>query len=839
MIPGVVEDPEELENGGFFPRARVQKLSDFLDLETNAASNSKGSLRRRVTLAASQTAPYLPSLALPLRELTDDPLGQQDQAPSSPPISTSTPYMSTPSIHMSTPSHGPALPDKLLRNLLRSHYCRSEVDFILELESISNRLLVVPKPARVSALRAELTSLNHKLPAEVCLPLWCSSTDAVDPVSKNTAPHHRVVRIPPGESVVLNSAERAPYVLLIEVLGDDLSFDPTRRENKETLKKIVVKDSKSFAQTQKQSLDVAGWTNDAIVNEAARSALAPQASSADEASTSPDVSGSGSLPPEEMEEEEIDLVEQLYGPGMSLRDEPIDLSDSFVLPAPPKNKDLDIAAWGRSPSLPATPQPNTGHNYSLSFGATPTGSPRSTSFKHTRVISSPASTTTNEQQQAQHNNGRPVLSLEDYSERMRTAAVMLAQLNATLSAYPLPSASQPTPDGAEASSTAGALSWLPGTGWIRGTVDGSTTRTPLQRAEAESIRNRIMQEMMTLEEERMERMKGGESVTSGVGSSLAKAEDEGIIRRELNKADPSATVFRENFAGKKARIRAGSPYGHLANWDVVSVIVKTGADLRQEQLALILIQELDNIWKEEKCQCWLRPFKILITGGSSGLVETITDAVSVHSIKKAEYARRLADGGLGYVTLVDHFKSSYGDPSSAKYARAQRNFAKSLAGYSLVTYILQLRDRHNGNILLDTDGHCIHIDFGFMLGNSPGNVGVEAAPFKFTAEYLEVLGGIDGAPYNEFKKLFHEGFEAARKHCDRVISIVELMQKDSALPCFAPYGEQTAQHLRDRFQPSLKNVSMSDHVERLIVSSLGSAWTRLYDSFQYYSQSIL
>lgn len=53
--------------------------------------------------------------------------------------------------------------------LLRSHYCRSEVRFLIALEDISNRLLVIPKPARVSALRAELTSLNHLLPAEVRL----------------------------------------------------------------------------------------------------------------------------------------------------------------------------------------------------------------------------------------------------------------------------------------------------------------------------------------------------------------------------------------------------------------------------------------------------------------------------------------------------------------------------------------------------------------------------------------------------------------------------------------------------------------------------------------------
>ena len=53
------------------------------------------------------------------------------------------------------------------RQLLRSHYCRSEIRFLLLLEDISNRLLVIPKPARVSALRAELTGLNHNLPAEV------------------------------------------------------------------------------------------------------------------------------------------------------------------------------------------------------------------------------------------------------------------------------------------------------------------------------------------------------------------------------------------------------------------------------------------------------------------------------------------------------------------------------------------------------------------------------------------------------------------------------------------------------------------------------------------------
>jgi hypothetical protein len=89
---------------------------------------------------------------------------------------------------------------------------------------------------------------------------------------------------------------------------------------------------------------------------------------------------------------------------------------------------------------------------------------------------------------------------------------------------------------------------------------------------------------------------------------------------------------------------------------------------------------------------------------------------------------------------------------------------------------------------------------------------------------------------------------------------------DSTLPCFAAFGEQTAQILRDRFQQALPHSAIGDHVDRLIMSSMGSNWTRLYDSvriasipsvsanaalmnvrsidlsglqFQYYSQSIL
>lgn len=305
--------------------------------------------------------------------------------------------------------------------------------------------------------------------------------------------------------------------------------------------------------------------------------------------------------------------------------------------------------------------------------------------------------------------------------------------------------------------------------------------------DTDMIRKRIMQEMMALEEERMERMKTNPGSRRRNGVNV---EDEATVQRAVNKDDPSAAMFRESWAAKKARIRAASPYGHYESWDVFSVIVKTGADLRQEQLAIQLIHEFSRIWAETGCRCWVRYFRILVTSENSGIMETVTDAVSVHSIKKEAYSRNALlaakDGQqqgqsngakIATYSLWDHYLDNFGDASSAKLNRARDRFVESLAGYSIISYLLQIKDRHNGNILVDGDGRLIHIDFGFMLGISPGGVGFEAAPFKLTQEYIDILGGLESERFGQFKALVKQGFRDVRKHAERIITIVELMQK--------------------------------------------------------------
>lgn len=147
---------------------------------------------------------------------------------------------------------------------------------------------------------------------------------------------------------------------------------------------------------------------------------------------------------------------------------------------------------------------------------------------------------------------------------------MLAQLNANLVREPVNGSTTEV-------SQSGPLSWIPGSNWLSssneppktalntnlGIAGGSQdfgksgpSRMRLQFSEASAIRDRIMQEMLALEEERMAHMRESRETESiirigDISGGMKTAEDEGIIRREISKVDPSAVVFSESWTAKK------------------------------------------------------------------------------------------------------------------------------------------------------------------------------------------------------------------------------------------------------------------------------------------------
>ncbi|GBB88105.1 hypothetical protein RclHR1_14620005 [Rhizophagus clarus] len=766
------------------------------------------------------------------------------------------------------------------KRLLKGNYFHSEMQFLLALQDISTRLIIVPREARQSTLRAELTLLNHNLPAEICIPLWC-------PATTEKPHHHRVVRISPADAVVLNSADRVPYLLMVEVLEGEIMFDMSKLQTQKSLKRLhdekkrkgsinipmssdsnknVNDVSKNTEEFREQSEDGSGNTDNPVIevsesgktekenandkqeeNDAGKSVDEDKNSKTESDSERPvsplslsDTSNIITPIPRSLSTSSrsskrtasIDKLPSIISAPLApvnetglqelATDTVVRSTDSML--QPPKDN--------RIPSpVPNTSHTHTSHSSNTSNTSHATHTPHAphvpsalsapavsapvvSALVTSPVVPAPYTPTTptlpesNSEYFKQVINRRQSNSADEFAERMRTAAVMLAQLN------------------------------------VANQARTSSTGEPIQKtkADTEAIRQKIIKEMMCLEEERMMKMKT-QGVTNSAGANGGEGgggemlEDEKKILLAVNKDDPSAAVFSEDWETKRERIRKASPYGHYPNWRLLSVIVKTGADLRQEQLACQLIREMQRIWQLEKVDVWVRYYRVLVTSDNSGLIETIENSISIHSIKKDAYAKKLNEKGFMF-TLFDYFVKTYGDVSSDAFLRAQDNFMRSLAAYSLVCYILQVKDRHNGNLLLDTEGHLIHIDFGFMLSNSPGSVGFELAPFKLSQEYLDILGGIASEKFLEFKMLLRQAFFALRKHADNFVLLVEMMSKDSKLPCFVS-GDLTATHLKDRFQLSLTEPQFEEYLERLIMSSCCNVFTRLYDTFQYYSNGIL
>jgi phosphatidylinositol 4-kinase len=293
-------------------------------------------------------------------------------------------------------------------------------------------------------------------------------------------------------------------------------------------------------------------------------------------------------------------------------------------------------------------------------------------------------------------------------------------------------------------------------------------------------------------------------------------------------------VFGETFSQKGKNIKNKSLFGKLNTHKIFRCIIKTHEDLRQEQFATQLINEFYQIYQLEHTNLWLNTYEIISTGNDSGLVEMVNDSLSLDALKQK----------LDRISLSDFYLHYFGNgnPNSHSYKTAMKNYIASLAGYSLVCYFLQIKDRHNGNILIDNRGHLIHIDFGFLLSNAPGKgLKFETAPFKLSKDMVDCLGGVNGKYFDEFKKLLRKGFTAINKHRDKIIILVEMMWCGHGrnLDCFEK-GQEAINELKVRLNPkeNMKKNDINRLVDDLINQSVDNWRTKWYDIFQYHAQGI-
>eukprot|EP00301_Raphidiophrys_heterophryoidea_P028045 c9954_g1_i1.p1 GENE.c9954_g1_i1~~c9954_g1_i1.p1 ORF type:complete len:2113 (-),score=383.06 c9954_g1_i1:184-6522(-) len=256
-------------------------------------------------------------------------------------------------------------------------------------------------------------------------------------------------------------------------------------------------------------------------------------------------------------------------------------------------------------------------------------------------------------------------------------------------------------------------------------------------------------------------------------------------------------------------------------------IFKVGDDCRQDQLALQMIRCFRNAFQEAGLDLYMYPYNVVSTGPGCGVIEVVPNSKSLDQIGK--FQENL---------LYDHFIKTYGSEDQMAFQEARRNFVKSMAAYAVISYILQIKDRHNGNILLDEQGHVVHIDFGFIYEISPAHdIGFEMAPFKLTGEMMHVMGDPQSNAYEYFRTLCIKGYLVARRHMNEILAIAEGMSH-SGLPCFKFGSQLTIRKLRERFSPNCSERQAAEVMKELIRSSASHITTNIYDWVQHKQQGI-
>nr|CAD1822733.1 unnamed protein product [Ananas comosus var. bracteatus] len=244
-----------------------------------------------------------------------------------------------------------------------------------------------------------------------------------------------------------------------------------------------------------------------------------------------------------------------------------------------------------------------------------------------------------------------------------------------------------------------------------------------------------------------------------------------------------------------------------ANGGTCKVIFKKGDDLRQDQLVIQMVSLMDRLLKLENLDLHLTPYRVLATGQDEGMLEFIPSS-------------SLAQILLEHRSIISYLQKFHPDEDGPFGITAQclETFIKSCAGYSVITYILGIGDRHLDNLLLRDDGRLFHVDFAFILGRDPKPF---PPPMKLCKEMVEAMGGAESQYYTRFKSYCCEAYNILRKSSNLILNLFHLMA-GSNIPDIASDPEKGILKLQEKFRLDLEDEDSIHFFQDLINDSVSA-----------------
>ncbi|KAH3742753.1 atypical PIKK PI3K protein kinase [Pelomyxa schiedti] len=248
------------------------------------------------------------------------------------------------------------------------------------------------------------------------------------------------------------------------------------------------------------------------------------------------------------------------------------------------------------------------------------------------------------------------------------------------------------------------------------------------------------------------------------------------------------------------------------------VIFKNGDDLRQDQLVIQMVTLMDNLLKKENLDLKLTPYRVLATSTANGFIQCIN----------AKSLTDVIDENNG--DIHKWLKQFHPDPAGPYGISSEviDTFVKSCAGYSVITHILGIGDRHLENLMLTREGNLFHIDFGYILGNEPPFKPLPP-PMKLCKEMVNGMGGMGSTHFGQFRQYCVESYNILRKSANLIISLFSLMT-NANIHDIALDPEKSILRLQEKFRLEMNDEEASQTMLMLIDVSVKALFPAILDS---------
>jgi hypothetical protein len=249
-----------------------------------------------------------------------------------------------------------------------------------------------------------------------------------------------------------------------------------------------------------------------------------------------------------------------------------------------------------------------------------------------------------------------------------------------------------------------------------------------------------------------------------------------------------------------------------------SAILFKREDIRKDATAMSMAKLCKKLLEENDISVPFISYDVVPTSPTSGFIEIVQKSKTLHEI--------FQEGTINNYLQIHNPEKKIGDILD--------NYMRSLAFWTIFTYLLGVGDRHLENIMLTSDGILFHIDYGFILG-------YETKPYvpliRIDNSMIEGMGG--NVQYDKFKSLCLEMFLCLRRYSSLLFCcFLTFTTCDPPIQNTKFTLELLENHIVDRFLLGQGEGDVASTISKLLDNSRDAVTLKVSDYIHTYANKI-